>query len=173
MSDEAELEEFDILHHFKTEAFTLFAELEDLVEDLEEHDEYPIEQLEEYAQKIDRIMGSAQTIHENDAEIPFVDSIAMICQLCKKIGYSAKNNPNPGLLPIYSAFLTDCLEVLEELTEHIDQPEKLQDQTAYFSRTLQKRLEWLLEKLKQQGGEESKIVDQSEVDALLASLGIG
>ena len=163
-------EDFDIIQHFQVEAYKLFDELDDLVEDLEEHDAYPIEELEDFAQKIDRIMGSAETIHANDPEVAFVDSIAIICRLCKKIGYSAKNNPNAALLPIYSAFWADCLEVLGELTKSIKSPQNLADQTAYFTRTLQKRLEWLLEKLKSENPEE-EVVNQADIDALLKSLG--
>lgn len=164
-------EDFDIIQHFQDEAYRLYEELDDLVEELEDHDEYPIEELEDFAQKIDRIMGSAETIHANDPEIAFVDSIAIICRLCKKIGYSAKNNQKQALLPIYSAFWADCLEVLNELTKSIREPHKLADQTAFFTRTLQKRLEWLLEKLRKESPEE-EVVDQADIDALLKSLGV-
>lgn len=167
-------EDFDIIQHFQDEAYRLYEELDEIVEELEDHDEYPIDQLEDFAQKIDRIMGSAETIHANDPEIAFVDSIAIICRLCKQIGYNAKNFQKPELLPIYSAFWADCLEVLESLTKAIQEPHKLEDQMAYFTRTLEKRLQWLLDKLKESQPEDDskQVVDQADIDALLKSLGV-
>ncbi|MGB0452766.1 MAG: hypothetical protein ACPGJV_03555 [Bacteriovoracaceae bacterium] len=163
----------DILQYFQDEAMELFEELNDLVEDIEDQEEYPIAMLEDFAQKIDRIMGSAETLHMNDPELAFVDSIAIICKLCKKIGYNARNFENPKLLPIYAAFWGDCLEVLEELTKSIEEPHKLKDQTASFIRTLQGRLEWLLQKLQENGQIRSgpeEAVSQDDIDALISSL---
>lgn len=162
----------EIIDNFQAEAKSILNEIKITLEALEEsQDAFPKALLEEFALKIDRIMGTANTfalMYPNHR--PF-DQIGRFSALCKATGYKASTLNNPNLIPIFAAFWADTIDIIEEICEHIDNEQKLKDVTQSYIPVLQKRLVWLAQQIINQtkGTEagESKI----NVDGLLKKLG--
>ncbi|MEK7691931.1 MAG: hypothetical protein AAB425_13030 [Bdellovibrionota bacterium] len=151
-------------------------ELTEVVEKLEEADEeaFPGALLETFAQKIDRIMGTANTLGQMEPNHEGFKSMGRLCALCKALGYKAAALQKPALIPIFAAFWMDTIEVIEEIIAAIEDEEKCKGITQSFTATVQKRLEWLASKVTQlDQGTASGGQNQIKVDALLKSLGIG
>ena len=164
----------DILDGFKEESNQLLGELEEVVERLEQRvAEFPTKLMEEFSQKIDRIMGAAKTIGLMDEQHQGLKRIGNIAEICKRLGYKAAESKNAALVPLFAAFWADTLEVLTELVESVADEAASQKLAQSFSSVLQKRLEWLSQKMTGSGtlptGTTS--LDALGVDDLLKSLG--
>ena len=168
----------EIVEDFRSESEQLIAELNGVVESLESPgEEFPKELLEEFSQKIDRIMGACDTILTMDPEHKGLKRIGGISRICKSLGYAASQNPIPAAVPLFAAFWADTLEVMEELIENLEDEKASEEIAGDFSSVLQNRLEWLSDKV---GHGKVKTVDedgkaekegdmgQLDVDALLA-----
>jgi chemotaxis protein histidine kinase CheA len=162
----------DILTGFQDESRTLLEELEGVVERLEEETEkFPSTELEQFAQRIDRIMGAAQTLNQIDPGHLGLQRIGAIARLCKTLGYKAAEFKLSVLIPIYAAFWADTLEVLSELVDNVDNEAKSQALADAFSSTVQNRLKWLSDKVQQLSGTKAaETMNQSQVDDILAHL---
>lgn len=149
------------------------AELNEVVETLEEPTSvFPATELAEFAQKIDRVMGAAQTLCQFDASHVGLQRIGAIAQLCKKLGYKAAEFKLPALVPIFAAFWADTLEVLGELVDAVADEAKSKQLTDSFSSVLQNRLTWLSDRLQKMAPNTSggaPLSAQLEVDQLLAN----
>jgi hypothetical protein len=166
----------DILADFQAETKGLLAELEDVVEKLEEQvTVFPAGELEQFAQRIDRIMGAAQTLAQFDASHQGLKRIGGIAQLCKKLGYTASQLKLPALVPIFAGFWADTLEVLGELVDAVGDEAKTKQLTDSFSSVLQNRLTWLSEKVQKLApagiSAGAPLSAQLDVDQLLANFG--
>ena len=166
----------DILADFQAETKGLLEELEETVEKLETQvNVFPSAELEQFAQRIDRVMGAAQTLNQFDPNHLGLKRIGAIAQLCKKLGYTASQLKMPGLVPLFAAFWADTLEVLGELVDACADEAKTKQLTDSFSSVLQNRLTWLSEKVQKMapagtsGG--APLSAQLDVDQLLASFG--
>ena len=166
----------EILEGFKEETAQLVLELTDIVEQLEEYDspEMPKQLLSDYAQKIDRIMGTANTLLVDSPEHKGLNRIAKLSGLCKTLGYTAAELDNRKLVPIFAAFWADTTEVTDNLVKAIADDEKSAKIAAEFSSVLQSRLEWLANKIDAVEGKgvPMQVVDNNAVDDLLAEFGI-
>lgn len=141
----------EIVDDFRAETNALISELYDIVENLESYTEgspYPQQDLADFSQKIDRIMGAAQTLSTLDESHQGLKRIGKISELCKGLGYSAAQNENSKSIPIFAAFWADTLELIEKLVETLDDAEKSDLAFREMSALLQKRLEWLTTKIK-------------------------
>lgn len=134
---------------------------------------FPSKELADFAQKIDRVMGTAQTMLQFDAGHQGLQRIGAIAQLCKKLGYKASEFKMPGLVPIFAAFWADTLEVLGELVDAVGDEARTKQLADSFASVLQNRLTWLSDRVQKMAPNVSggaPLSAQLEVDQLLASL---
>ncbi len=168
----------EILDGFKEEAKGLLTELTEVVEKLEvPHKTFPAQLLEEYSQKIDRIMGAAKTLLMMAPELTSLKQVGAIAELCKTLGYKAAESKKAHLIPYFAAFWADVLETIEEMVDHVEDPNYSKGVATRFAGPLQKRLEWLKSKVippSPQNAEsptsEKQTFDQMDIDALLNSV---
>jgi len=161
----------EILTDFQTETATLLAELSKVVEQLEEaSDTFPAAQLAEFSQKIDRVMGAAQTMSSLEAGHAGLERIGAIAQICKGLGYKALECKAVTLVPLFAAFWADTLDVLAELVETLGDDAANKAKAAAFASVLQNRLTWLSGKV-QAGSGGVELQSQLEIDKILAQLG--
>jgi hypothetical protein len=147
----------DILNDFKGETNGLLAQLEVVTQALEDHQgDFPDALLEEFAQKIDRVMGAAKTLSLMDPAHQGLQRIGHLAEICKSIGYKAAEKRAVTLVPFFAAFWADTIEVIASLTATIEDAEKNAQIAKTFSEVLQKRLEWLGEKLDHDVGKLAK-----------------
>lgn len=164
----------EIVDSFREEANELLGELRTIIEKLEDSDgTFPKELLEEFANKADRIMGTAKTFDTMYPGNPVFQQIGKFGELCKATGYKASTLNHQGLIPIFAAFWADTADIMDELCQNVNDPEKLKEYTKKYIPNLQKRLVWLAQQIvtitKGSGsGEEAKI----NVDGLLKKMGI-
>lgn len=135
----------DILNDFRSETNGLLAELNEIVEKLEEEaaKSFPSALLEDFAQKIDRIMGAAKTLSLMEPGHLGLQRIGKLGEICKHIGYKAAEKSAIALIPYCTAFWADTIEVIGDLVKTVDDAEKNAEVARSFSQVLQKRLEWL------------------------------
>lgn len=160
----------DILNGFQEESNQLMEELSVVVERLEERTaEFPTQLMEEFSQKIDRIMGAAKTLTMMEPSHQGLQRIGKIAELCKKLGYKAAERKNPALVPIFAGFWADTLEVVSSLIQAVDDEARSATLAQSFSAVVQKRLEWLASKVL---GDAKATGGALDVQALLKELGM-
>lgn len=164
----------EIIESFQSEANDLLSELRSVVDKLEEETPtFPKELLQEFANKTDRIMGTANTFFSMYPEHQVFQQIGNFAALCKATGYKASTLNNLSLIVIFAAFWADTLDILEEMIANVGDEEKLKEVNKSSAPLLQKRLVWLAQKIVSftkgtEGGEQAAI----NVDGLLRKLGI-
>jgi hypothetical protein len=140
----------EILNEFKAESKGLLAELQGIVERMEEVESasvFPEALLLEFAQKIDRIMGAVKTIALLEPNHEGLLLIGKLAEFCKVIGYKAAEKKNTAMLPIFSAFWADTIEVIESLLKCVENPEQTHKIAKEFPPILAQRLAWLKSKI--------------------------
>ena len=140
----------EILNGFREESNQLTKELMDVVEkleDVEKEDPFPGALLEEFSQKVDRIMGAAKTISMFDPDHQGLKRIAAIAELSKRLGYRAAEQKRSALVPIFAGFWADTTEVLQELIEVLDDEVESARLAKAFSSVVEKRLQWLSDQM--------------------------
>jgi hypothetical protein len=158
----------DILSDFQKEAKGLLNELEPIVEKLEEVEEgFPSNELAQFAQRIDRIMGAAETLNQLDTNHQGLKRIGAIARLCKGLGYKAAELKTSELIPIFAAFWADTLEVLSGLIDAIADEAKSKSLADSSAKILQGRLDWLAAKV-EKSIPNSGIQSQMEIIQALA-----
>jgi hypothetical protein len=168
------LVDVEIIEGFKQEAKEILSEIEEAIEELENHEgEFPRTLLEEFGNKTDRIMGTANTFHAQFPDYEIFKQIGQFGALCKATGYKASTLHHKALIPIFAALWADTIEFMRELCENVDNPEKIQEINKKNAPVIQSRLTWLAEQIvritkNDPNAEESKI----NVDGLLRRLGI-
>lgn len=161
----------EILADFQAETKALLNELAEVVEKLEETSSaFPAAQLAEFSQKIDRVMGAAQTMSTLEAGHAGLERIGAIAQICKGLGYKAIECKAVALVPLFAAFWADTLDVLAELVETLGDDAANKATAAAFAAVLQNRLTWLSGKV-QAGAGGVDLQSQLEIDKILARLG--
>ncbi len=161
----------DVLQEFLNESVELLDKLEVTLEDVE--DNHDLSKLEHFGQMIDRIMGAAKSVSEEE--------VGALCELGKVIGYKASQSQDKRLFDVVLAVLFDTIDILRLLFEKIEKGEdrNLKDinTEAFLS-----RMKWLSEKFKdierssisidgKQDYSETEKSTQNEIDSLLDSLG--
>jgi hypothetical protein len=163
----------EIIEAFREEANVLLEELRGIIDQLEDATQtFPKELLEEFANKADRIMGTANTFDSMNPGNPVFAQIGKFGELCKVTGYKASTLNHLKLIPIFAAFWADTVDILQELVDNVGDVQKLKEVTQGYIPTLQKRLIWLTQQILTitKGAdhtEQSKI----NVDGLLRKLG--
>jgi chemotaxis protein histidine kinase CheA len=157
----------EILADFQAEAKGLLDELENVVELLEDAGgDFPDQELEHFAQRIDRIMGAAQTLSMLEPEHQGLVRIGAIAQICKRTGYRAAAAKRADLVPLFAAFWADTIDILRDLIDAVGDEAESARLANSSGKSLLTRLNWLSGKL----GNEAPATDQSQLDDLLKQL---
>lgn len=163
----------DILNEFLTEAKRLVAECQTLLEDV---DGKPGEalRLEEFANKIDRVMGAAKSLGllvDGDHPLHMVGDTTAIC---KALGYrGAKVGNQPQLYGVTVSFLLDAVETVDEILDRMEDPAA--DLRADLKNTLLERLKWISDiyrKIPEAQASSGEKLVQNEIDELMKKLGM-
>ncbi len=161
----------DILNGFREESTELLEELDDLLSKLDQPSkDFPAQTLSDFSQRIDRIMGGAQTLVMMDETHLGLARIGGIAALCKKIGYKAAELKDSRLIPIFSGFLADTVEVLNDLVQAVDDEDKSAQLAKAFASIVESRLHWLSEKISERKPDQATSTNL-EIDELLKALG--
>lgn len=102
----------DILQEFCNDSQNIIAELEVILERLEENPGL-YQQLENYGQKIDRIMGAAKSLGYN--------KVGSLSESSKIISYKAAQTKNNDFIQIAVAILYDAVDAIKEILENLEQ----------------------------------------------------
>jgi len=132
----------EIIEEFKEESSQL---VQNLIEILENAEDNPgsSEKLEEYGQKVDRIMGSAKTMVMTSDEPGEFEMIGQYAELCKSIGYKGSQiQNNESLYNVTVGLLFDATESLEGLINKIGQKSSF-SKDEVMSQPFLERLKWL------------------------------
>lgn len=167
----------DILKDFIRESKGLIPDLIELLESIE-GDFSQVKRLEDYGQKVDRIMGAAKSLA---LMVPLDHPLATIADyaaLCKAVGYKASQiEGHPQFFDICVALLLDATETLNSWIDKLEDSSAV-DLKSSFSATFLERLRWVSNQFGSEvrasvGTSKSKKMDQSEIDDLLRKLGVG
>jgi len=167
----------EIVDEFLEESRGLTEELIDTIEDFED-DLSNTSLLEAFGQKIDRIMGAAESIE--------AEKIGKYCKLGKLISYKASqiNKEEQELLNITCAVMADTADILMAMYDSVEK-DKDEEVKGINLEAFFKRLEWLAEKFshierasvayKDNEGEDTGSsggdkVSNDDIDDLIASL---
>jgi hypothetical protein len=162
----------EMLQAFREESAGILSELKSVLETLEAPStDFPAQSLQDFSQKIDRIMGAAKTFSLEAPEHQGLRNIGTLAELCKHIGYKAAEQKQPKLLPIFVAFWSDVIAVTEDLLASLEDEAKAARLTRDFAPVLVRRLEWLKNKVTPAAGSQGGAASaQSQIDELVASL---
>jgi len=140
----------EILRDFQTESEGLMDELESVVDELEDaagEDAFPEAKMKEFAQKVDRIMGTAKTLLTMGPGHSGITFLANICEMCKTMGYEAVALRRANLLPIFAGFWAETVELMREVLGALTAADGGAPVIAGRTAHLEKRLQWLAEKV--------------------------
>ncbi|MBS1985817.1 MAG: hypothetical protein JST16_16785 [Bdellovibrionales bacterium] len=136
----------DIIIEFRNESQAVLGELLNIVEKIEDDETDPA-LFSEFAQKIDRIMGAAKTLAMVEPDHQGLAALSHLCELCKRLGYKVAEINDPKLAPMVGGFWADVLEVIQNLLRNLSNVEQSRIIAEGFPKVLQKRLEWLTQKV--------------------------
>jgi chemotaxis protein histidine kinase CheA len=140
----------EILQDFQIESEGLMDELEAVVEELEDSaggGAFPEAKMKEFAQKVDRIMGTAKTLLTMGSGHSGITFLANVSEMCKTMGYQAVALQRASLLPIFAGFWAETVEVMREVLAALTSADGGKSVVAARSAHLEKRLQWLAEKV--------------------------
>jgi chemotaxis protein histidine kinase CheA len=100
----------EIVQEFCSETKVLLSELEPLLEALELNPAN-FKALEDFGQKVDRIMGAAKSLEFHQ--------MGLISEFCKTISYKSAQSKNTELVIIVVAFLFEAVEILNAMIENL------------------------------------------------------
>ena len=157
----------ELVDSFTYESFIILKELSVIIDKLEdeEHTTYPANLMAEFSQKIDRIMGAAQTLEMATGEHIGLRAIGSIAGNGKKLGQQAAALGKMEFIPVIAAFWGDTLDVLAELIPILDDLKQSREVVEKSFRLLQKRLDWLTTQF-------SRYITPEELDKTLKKLGL-
>ncbi len=169
----------DILEDFVQESKEI---VEDLLNILEQADGdfTKVRTLEDYGQKVDRIMGGAKGLGQLADEKHPIHWVADYSAVCKAVGY--KSSQIVGQEDFYNicvALLLDATENLMILINNLDST--TEEIKQILPQTFLDRLQWVAQKFSADyrmsvaaaPEAKQKPMDQSEIDILMKKLGIG
>jgi hypothetical protein len=168
----------DIVKDFVDESKGIVQDLVDLLENIE-GDFSQVGQLEEYGQRVDRIMGGAKSLALMVPPDDPLHTIADYAALCKAVGYKASQiDNNPQFYDICVALLLDATETLKDWIERLGEGTAA-DLKNTFTTTFLERLRWVSNQFgadvraSVDSKKSQKKMDQNEIDELLRKLGVG
>lgn len=167
----------EILIDFQNEANGLIIELLEILESCEE-DFSKVQELEEYGQRVDRIMGGAKSLALQFPDTEHaIHKIGDCAAICKIVGYKASQiKDQKNFYDVCVALLLDATEMLQQLTASLTSDQALNPEKI-FTPTFIERLRWISSQFAadvrasvdvNQGSSKLK---QDEIDDLLKKLG--
>lgn len=168
----------DIVKDFVIESKRIIHELVDLLESIE-GDFSQVLRLEEYGQKVDRIMGGAKSLALLATLEHPLHMVADYAALCKAVGYKASQiQSNAQFYDICVALLLDATETLSDWVVALEEETPIEDLKQSLSSTFLERLRWVSNQFGADvrgsvDAQKSKKMDQNEIDELLRKLGVG
>ena len=156
----------EIVEGFVEESYSLLEEMEDLLENME--DEYTAQDMEQFGQVVDRIMGAAKSIG--------ADEVGKYTELLKLIGYKSSQSEDDKLIDVTVAVLFDATDLVKKMIQKIEKNDaKYMENmnTEAFS----KRLHWLADKFRDihrsSVSHDGKTEDEDkDLDALMKEMGL-
>ncbi len=134
----------EILSDFVLESKQIVDEILEILEEAE-GDFSKVSTLEQYGQKVDRIMGAAKSVAMMAPEDHPIHWVADYAAVCKSVGYKTSQiKDNKDFYDICVGLLLDATENLAELMDHLDQT--VQDLRARVPEAFLTRLKWVAEK---------------------------
>ncbi|WP_413287576.1 hypothetical protein [Bdellovibrio sp. HCB337] len=167
----------DIVKDFIGESKVLIQDLIELLENIE-GDFSQVSQLEEYGQKVDRVMGGAKSLALLVPPEHALHVVADYAALCKAVGYKASQiQGNPQFYDVCVALLLDATETLSEWIDSLEDGDSGDALKKSFSTTFLERLRWVSNQfgadVRASVDAQKKKMDQNEIDELLRKLGVG
>jgi len=169
----------DIVKDFVDESKVIIQDLVDLLENIE-GDFSQVSRLEEYGQRVDRVMGGAKSLAMMVPPEHALHTVADYAALCKAVGYKASQiDNNPQFYDICVELLLDATETLQDWIERLEADESAQDLKNSFTATFLERLRWVSNQFgadvraSVDAKKTTKKMDQNEIDELLRKLGVG
>lgn len=160
----------EILIEFVSESRVLVNECSGILEAIEE-DPSQYVRLEEYSNRIDRIMGAAQSIAmmaPGDHALPVIGDCAA---MCKALGYRCMMSaPSTEMIETTVAFLLDATELVGGMLDRLD--EGADGLRAEVKETLVERLRWISDLYAKMPAAAARNGHQ-EIEVLLKKLGMG
>lgn len=134
----------ELVTEFKSESQEIIEELLQLLEEMEEGLS-PVSRLDDYGQKVDRIMGGATSLAVMMNEDHLLTQIGSCAGLCKTLGYRGSQiTANPALATAVVAVLADMTEILETMVEIYGTSKNFDLQNPSFL-AMVGRLRWLID----------------------------
>lgn len=162
----------EILDGFKEETSTLLKESLSIIAEIEDtNDQVPKKLIEEFANRMDRIMGTTKTFELMAPEIEIFATISKFAELCKATGYKASIIEQKELIPIFAAFWSDTVEMIEKLCQNIENESTTKSLLVDYVPVLQKRLTWLAQQIVKLT-KNSKETTAINVDGILRKMGL-
>jgi hypothetical protein len=167
----------DIIVDFVDESKVIVDDLLKILEDVEGNFSQ-VKRLEEYGQRVDRIMGGAKSLALLAGPQHGLHVIGDYADLCKAVGYKASQiRDNAQLFDICVALLFDATEALSDGIENLADDETSSALRGSLSATFLERLRWVSNQfgadVRASVGAGSEKMDQSDIDSLLRKLGVG
>lgn len=164
----------EILNDFLKESKKLIDPMIELLESIE-GDFSKRNQLEDFGNQVDRIMGGAKSLALLVSENHSLHLVSDYTALCKAVGYKASQiQDNPQFYDVCVAFLLDATETLNDLLTRLDEPADVLKKE--ISNTFLERLRWIsnqfTESFRGTVGT-SNGMDQFAIDDLMKKLGLG
>jgi len=166
----------DIVKDFVGESMVLIQDLTELLDSIE-GDFSQVTKLEEYGQKVDRVMGGAKSLALLVPPDHALHTVADYAALCKAVGYKASQiKGNAQFYDICVALLLDATETLGKWISNLGE-DTAEDLKNSFSKTFLERLRWVSNQfsadVRASVDAKNKKMDQNEIDDLLKKLGVG
>ena len=167
----------EIVQDFVDESKSLIEDLILLLESLEGQFGR-VHELEDYGNRIDRIMGGAKSLAlMADATHP-LHIVADYTALCKAVGYKASQiKKNEKFFDICVALLLDATETLDQMLGHMDKSGD--DLKKSLSHTFLERVRWVSSQFSDEfrgsvdaGKKQSQKMSQDDIDELMKKLGL-
>ncbi len=149
----------EIIAEFTQDCDQIILDLEDTLEYLEDHT-HDFKKLEEFGQKVDRIMGAAKSL---DFHI-----MGEISEFCKSICYKAGHAKNETISNIVIAFLFDAVEGLKIITKALKETGN-EELPEVNKKTIMGRLHFISDRLKEIR-KSSVAIDEADLIDLAESL---
>lgn len=168
--------DLEILKDFINESKNLIKRSSDILDKVE-GDMSLAQELDEYGNLVDRIMGGAQSIALALPPEHALHLASNYAALCKVVGYkTAQITNNEQFFNICVALLQDATETLEKILNNLEKhPEDLK---KIITDNSIERLRWIAEKFNSeyqnesnQNKEDSKHLNQNEIDTLMKKMG--
>lgn len=162
----------DVLKDFLQEALRLVDDCEGILDEVEGHSA-KAKKLEEYANKIDRIMGGAKSllvIHPDRKEL---QTIGHLAEACKALGYRGALTAHwPDLFMTTVAFLQDSNSMISETLIRMENGQEAIAPEIYQS--LVDRLAWISDMYNKVPGMDEALkrppLNQDDVDELIKKI---